>query len=74
MPKATGLNKSDIEVSTVNYQYLNGRKPRGFGRWVFELEGFPQFPIVFTGKYTEAKQYAVTQATHMGARCVIVGS
>lgn len=74
MTKWTGLNKSDVEVSTTNYEFVHGRKPRGSGRWVFEIEGFPQCPATFTGTYTEAKRAAVTQATHLGAQRVSVGS
>lgn len=44
-----------VTVWTSRYEWVYGKKPRGFGTWFFKI-GDNEFPIV--GNYSEAKKKA----------------
>ncbi len=52
-----------IEVSTTNYEFSHGKKPRGFGTWAFE--SFCNDGIVTVwhrGAFADAKRLAIADA------------
>ncbi len=53
----TGQHKGRIEISTSEFQFAHGRKPRGRGHWAFYLPDDPE-PVFFNGTYTEACRLA----------------
>ena len=50
-----------IEISTTNYEFSHGKKPRGYGKWAFFFDG-GDVPLFFTGKFSEAKRMAIAYA------------
>ena len=54
-----------IEVSTTEYEFSHGHKPRGRGAWAFEIAGAVTF-IPGTLTYGEAKREAVRIARERG--------
>lgn len=67
---------SAIDVSTREYEFSHGKQPRGYGMWAFFFEGIdvPAEPFWHTGKYAEAKRFAVAYARTKGYSIVKVGS
>lgn len=56
-----------VEVSTGEYEFSHGHKPRGRGAWAFEIAGEVTFiPGIMT--YGEAKREAVKIARERGVR------
>ena len=52
-----------IRVSTTEYEFSHGRKPRGRGSWAFDLGAiFPKATLWFCGTYTEALKSATRAA------------
>lgn len=57
-----------MRVSTTDYEFTHGRKPRGFGMWWFCISACHQetAPYVtmmtYTGHYSEAKAKAIKAA------------
>lgn len=71
-PKAAA--KPKIPVSSVSvggedaYRWTNGRKPKGWGQWNFQIGNKSNMDdwFSFTGNYTEAKKAAKKKAAEMG--------
>jgi hypothetical protein len=75
---AAAVSASSVEVSTVDFEFAHGRKPRGHGMWGFYF-GFSrrnvvQEPVFFTASYAAAKRQAVAAAAARGFTHVEVGS
>jgi len=69
--------RSKVSVSTRQFELAHGRKPRGFGLWMFALlddQGHEVAVISHTGGYTEAKKVAVARAKFAGSIDIEVGS
>lgn len=74
--KATGITKqpipkSKVTVSNTEYIFAHGKAPSGTGNWAFEIDGEVEF---FYGKFSEAKNKAVTLAAKKGIHKIKVGS
>lgn len=65
------ISKNQVRVSTRNYEWAHGRKPRGYGFWCFTIDGTDFF---WTGTYTETKKLAVEMAVSLNVRNIEVGS
>ena len=65
-----------IEVSTREYEFSHGKKPRGYGNWAFFFDGATDVGAAkwFTGKFSEAKKMAVAWAASKKHTKVEVGS
>lgn len=50
-----------IQVSTSEYEFSHGKKPRGYGQWAFFFDNDKE-PFWATGKYGDAKKMAVAYA------------
>jgi hypothetical protein len=61
-----------MKVHTENYEFMNGRKPRGEDRWAFFFDGELQ-PLVAVGTYAEAKKQAVRYAKTKGHKQIALG-
>ena len=66
-------------ISTEEYQFAHGRKPRGVGNWAFyfgrtgSFTRDPEFaPCMMS--YSAACQWAKQQARQLGCEIIIVGS
>ncbi len=56
-----------ITVSTTQFEFSHGKKPRGTGLWAFDIEGWPVpyfAPTELT--YAQAKQHAIAHARSLG--------
>ncbi len=62
-----------ITISTVNYEFSHGKKPRGFGHWYFEFSGTDRTRF-YQGNYGEAKKNAIAQAKVWGCSEIKVGA
>jgi hypothetical protein len=66
--------RSHVQVSTAQYEFAHGRKPRGTGDWAFFFDG-DRAPFWVVGvSFTEARKHAVTVAAERGVSRVEVGS
>lgn len=54
---------SQIEVSTNEYRFYNGKQPSGRGNWAFDIGGKT---IFFSGKFSEASKQAKKMAQTKG--------
>ena len=66
-----------IEVSTSDYQFAHGKKPKGTGHWAFFMgrdTGDISKAHWFDGKYGEAKRQAQAKARELGIGIITVGS
>lgn len=65
-----------IEFSTTQYEFAHGKKPRGYGRWVFFFDGETSIEksLWHTGKFSEVKALAIRWAVIKGHHKVTVGS
>lgn len=69
-----------MNVSTSNYEFTHGRKPRGEGYWAFQfytggkdtIEWAPTFHMERT--YSAAKKWAIARAKELGADRVAVAT
>lgn len=59
-----------VAVSTEEYEFSHGRKPKGYGLWWFATDRTPEFS--YTGNYGEAKRHAISVAKEYGAEFVNV--
>ena len=64
---------SPVCVSTGEYEFSHGKKPRGYGHWAFFIGSETVEPVFFTGLYGECKKQAVALAKSKGVN-VFVGS
>lgn len=55
-----------VEFSTIRYEMVHGRKPRGYGLWYFLIPGGVTFS--HQGTYPQAKQAAATYTQRI---CVV---
>jgi hypothetical protein len=59
-----------IRVETNTFEASHGKKPRGYGHWMFETcitgHGTPVLNAGFTGMYSEAKRTAIKWARSYG--------
>ena len=62
-----------MQVSTSNYEFTHGKKPRGYGQWAFFFDG-ESAPFWYTGSYAEAKKMAIRYAVSKGHHLIAVGS
>jgi hypothetical protein len=62
-----------IEISTTEYEFAHGKKPRGSGQWAFFFDRNPE-PMWFTGSFAQAKTFATAWAVTKGYRSIKVGS
>jgi hypothetical protein len=51
-----------VEVSTTQYEFAHGRRPRGRGDWAFFFDGSSEPFWVCDVSYSEARQHAVRVA------------
>ena len=56
-----------MEVDTTIYEQETGRKARGYGRWIFSLQGETQ---EYIGRYAEGAKSAIALAVSRGDRWV----
>lgn len=66
-----------MEVSTTNYEFTHGRKPRGEGFWAFQFYKGGKDTIEFAPgemTYAKAKKWAITAARVMKADRVAVAT
>ncbi len=66
-----------VSVSTKNFEFAHGRKPRGRGCWIFDLlddQGNTVASVTHTGTYGDAKKVAVARAKFAGSTDVELGS
>lgn len=66
-----------VNVSTKQFEFSHGRKPRGRGCWMFDLlddQGRTVATVSHTGTYTEAKKNAVARAKFAGCQDIELGS
>ena len=61
-----------VQVSTTEYQFSHGKRPRGEGSWAFFFTDAHVF--WFTGKYADAKRAAVAEAKQRGVQTIKVGA
>jgi hypothetical protein len=60
-----------MRIIISEYIFSHGRKPRGAGRWAFEIEGAGGI-FWATGTYSQAKAQAISEARRIGGRIVKV--
>ena len=58
-----------VTIRTSQYVFSHGREPRGWGMWVFEIDGER---FCHAGKYSDAKKSAVAMARVRNATTVTV--
>lgn len=66
-----------VSVSTRQFEFAHGKKPRGRGCWMFDLlddQGHTVATVSHTGTYTEAKKVAVSRAKFAGCQDIELGS
>ncbi len=63
-----------MEFSTTDYEFVHGKKPRGFGRWAFFFDNNGEQPWFYHGSFTNAKKTAIAYARTQGHTRVTVGS
>ncbi len=66
-----------MKISTTNYEFTHGRKPRGEGCWAFQFFQGRHDVIVFAPGYTmyrDAKAWAIRHAKVIGADRVAVAT
>jgi len=64
-----------VRVSTTEYEFVHGKKPRGTGHWFFYIkEGAVEASIWMTGTYSEATHGAKKFAKNIGATEIKVGA
>ena len=62
-----------IAVSTTMYEWSHGKKPRGFGCWIFQIGKCPiQYQPKEAMNYSEAIAEARLVAKASGARFIVV--
>ena len=61
------------EVSTREYEFSHGKKPRGKGPWAFFFDRMEE-PFFVSGSYTHAKKVAILFAKINGYQRIEVGS
>lgn len=63
-----------MRVETSTYEFSHGRKPKGYGLWLFGLtfSGPSVQTFSHTGNYGDAKKAAVKAASEQGANAVEV--
>lgn len=62
-----------MTVSTAQYEFTWGKKPRGTGFWWF-FSNDEKWSYSFHGRFTEAKKAAVAMATAAGISNIKVGT
>jgi len=60
-----------VTVSTTEYEFAHGRKPRGYGLWVFYFAG--GFAHI-QGTYAEAKKQAKAKAHRLEVHTIKLSS
>lgn len=56
-----------MEFISTNYEFAHGRKPKGYGRWIFKITGtdnegsYLTEQVEATGKLAEARRMAVRE-------------
>ena len=58
-----------MRIDTTEYQFSHGRKPRGTGRWCFDLFRDHEMTTICTPQpmtYTEARRFAAIEARKIG--------
>ena len=71
------MTKYHFRFSTSQYEFVHGKKPRGYGHWAFFFDGQTDVERAFFSTYTsfgEAKKQAVAYARKHNHRDVEVGS
>lgn len=58
-----------VVVSTVGYEQLHGRKPRGYGLWYFRLPGGLTFSL--PGTYEVALRVATVHASRIDGSSLV---
>lgn len=63
-----------VEFNTHEYEFSNGRKPRGTGAWAFAFRRNADLSEIFwiNGSYSEAKKVARAKAKAEGQHTVYV--
>ena len=75
MTGTTKVAARSVTVSTEQYEFSHGGKPRGRGHWMFFYSvGGVVRTFSTTASYSEAKRAAVKVAAAAGSYCVKVGS
>lgn len=65
-----------LEISTRQFEFAHGKKPRGFGHWAFFFNGVTAIDLAFwaQGTYAEAAKQARAHAKANGFTRIEVGS
>jgi len=68
-----------MDISTTNYEFTHGRKPRGEGCWAFQFYKGGKDTLEFTPgpfgcSYSAAKKWAIKRAKEIGADRVAVAT
>jgi len=63
-----------VDVNTNEYQFVHGKKPRGYGRWAFLMACNKQDIVFYTGKYSECVKQAKARAKSLGYTGIAVGA
>ncbi len=58
-----------MTVNTSEYEFSHGRKPRGFGLWVFQVG---EEMVWLRGAYTATKKQAIRNAKDKGVDSITV--
>lgn len=61
-----------VEVSTSQYEFAHGKKPRGRGHWAFIIAGQTMFAPGGQQTYADAKKWAVIAAGEFKQSRVVV--
>ena len=62
-----------ITISTAQYEWAYGKKPRGNGTWFF-FNSDETWSYFFWGSYTDARKAARAMAKHAGVTFIKVGT
>ena len=63
------IRRQTMEADTTQFQARNGRQPRGFGRWGFQIGNETHFVV---GRYSNSKKEAFKNAQTRGEERVVV--
>lgn len=61
-----------IEVSTTEFEFSHGKKPRGTGCWAFFIGRDPE-PFFHCGSFADARRMAIAMAISKGETFIKVG-
>jgi hypothetical protein len=66
--------RHSVTVRTSEYEFVHGKKPRGYGHWAFLMAGNKQEVVFFTGMYSDCVKQAKARAQSLGYLGIAVGA